>query len=130
MEKTINTLKELLKAFKTHGNSDLNNIPVDTAISMLENAIEELNTKFPNGFTVYIETFHEVVKFITEHNTGETVEERGTTVYNIQSNEGMWGLTELAKQWTNEFETKNKGREWDGEFIDEIQAFCEDKNRV
>lgn len=33
----------------------------------------------------------------------------------------------LARMWTFEFEEKNLGREWDGEFYDEIDAFCEQK---
>jgi hypothetical protein len=32
-------------------------------------------------------------------------------------------------EWAEEFEQKNKGREWDGEYLDEIDAFAVKKMR-
>jgi hypothetical protein len=46
-------------------------------------------------------------------------------IVNIQGGTGLF--YELATVWTDEFEAKNKGREWDGEFFEEIDAFVEGK---
>jgi hypothetical protein len=40
---------------------------------------------------------------------------------------GRMALWDLANELTKEFENKNKGRKWDGEFYDEIDAFVESK---
>jgi uncharacterized Fe-S cluster-containing radical SAM superfamily enzyme len=36
-------------------------------------------------------------------------------------------MTELCIMWAREFEQQNAGREWDGEYIEEIDAFFEKK---
>jgi hypothetical protein len=84
--------------------------------------------RFPNGFTSWMETHHEVVEFITL-----VLNERGQingVVGEVQDSQGTGGLYELAEQWTDEFEKKNKGREWDGEFFDEVGEFLHEKNKV
>jgi hypothetical protein len=40
---------------------------------------------------------------------------------------GKGCLWELAKSITDEFEELNKNREWDGEWMDEVQEFVETK---
>jgi hypothetical protein len=40
---------------------------------------------------------------------------------------GHGGLYELAEDLTDEFETINKNREWDGEFFEEIETFLNEK---
>lgn len=34
---------------------------------------------------------------------------------------------QLAVEWSEEFETKNKDREWDGEYLEEIEEFTKQK---
>lgn len=82
--------------------------------------------KFPNGFRSWMETHHEVVSYIT----GAVMldNHKDSAITRIQYGLGSAGLYDLGKEWTNEFERIHKGRKWDGEFFDEIEAFCEFKN--
>ena len=48
-------------------------------------------------------------------------------VKTIQETKGTTGFYELAKELTYEFEKKFEGKEWDGEFFDEIEKFIQDK---
>ncbi len=83
------------------------------------------NKKFPNGFTSWIETHHEVVIFITEHLRKENPDD----VINRRSSiQGLGGMYELAEEWTDQFETFYKGHEWDGDFLDTIEEFLITKN--
>lgn len=77
---------------------------------------------FPNGFTSWIETFYEVVAHIQI-----TKEIEGSIANERVSQQGTGGIYELAQEWTDEFETKNQGREWDGEFFDEVHDFLNAK---
>jgi len=49
-------------------------------------------------------------------------------IYDVYAKQGTGGMYELAIDWTNEFEEQNIGREWDGEFFDEVEEFCYTKN--
>lgn len=80
--------------------------------------------QFPNGFDSWQETHFEVVSYIgtlrMEVNEGLVKETEDT--------EGTGGLYELAKALTDEFESLNAGRNWDGDFFDEIESFLNSKN--
>jgi hypothetical protein len=80
-------------------------------------ANEILAAKFPNGVTSYLETHFEIVSHI-ERNW-----ESNKHLLVIQQQQGHGGFYELAEEITDAFELKNKGREWDGEFFDEIEEF-------
>lgn len=86
--------------------------------------------EFPNSFENWYESFFEVTTYIEErlrfydNNDGNEVEE----IHRRVESEGRGGLYLLAKEWTDEFEELNKGREWDGEFFDEIDEFLIKKN--
>ena len=75
-------------------------------------------------FASFRETHFEVVSAITAENLKDKpcqlISERTT-------NGGRMALWDLANELTKEFENKNKGRKWDGEFYDEIDAFVESK---
>ncbi len=71
--------------------------------------------------TSYLETFYEVVEFITLNFDNS----RG--VLDVESTRGRGGLYELAEDLTDEFQEINKDREWDGEFFDEIDEFLHEK---
>lgn len=73
----------------------------------------------------WIETYFEVVSFISYELSQNP---KNGVIIETQIVQGHCGLYDLANEWTNEFEGFNKGREWDGEFIDEIFAFCVKKN--
>lgn len=86
--------------------------------------------KFPNGFTSWMETHHEIVAAITETLfVGRMEKERQTisVVSKRYSEQGKGGMYELAEELTDEFEKMNEGREWDGEFFDEIEEFINQK---
>jgi len=80
--------------------------------------------EFVNGFESWHETHFEVVQAITiEHIKNEPkglVKERHDA-------QGHGGLYELAVELTDEFEKLNEGREWDGEYFDEIEKFLKKK---
>jgi hypothetical protein len=71
--------------------------------------------EMPNGFTNWIETYHEVVTYMVnrlEWNHSTPVMDE------LISDQGSTALYDLAKMITNKFEKKNDGREWDGEFFE------------
>lgn len=80
--------------------------------------------KFPNGFTSWQETHFEIARFITSYD-----EDNGGTIGLVAIMQGIGGLYELAEDWTDEFEQLNKDRDWDGEFYDVINEFCNLKNK-
>lgn len=77
---------------------------------------------FPNGFVSWTETYAEIVSVMTS----DFVEEE--TNFRDQVN-GMFGIYEKARDWAFEFEQLNRGRGWDGEWIDEVFQFAHDKVR-
>jgi hypothetical protein len=78
--------------------------------------------QFPNGFTSWQETHYEVVSFLTL-----ALEREHDLFYNmlgeLVSNKGIGHLYELAEGLTDMFEGLNCGREWDGEFFEELESF-------
>ena len=87
--------------------------------------METTEKQFPNGFDSWQETHYEVVSEITRIiHANEGFGLASETVYT----QGTGGLYELAKRLTDEFETLNTGREWDGEFFEEIWDFLKNKN--
>lgn len=76
---------------------------------------QEEKETFPNGFDNWHETHFEVCTAIGDI-VGRTIEEQGTG-----------GLYELAKALTDEFEAMNTGREWYGDYFDEIEDFLDKK---
>lgn len=79
-----------------------------------------LSHVLPNGFASWHETHFEVVKRISEcQNT------KGTLPYEIYENHGTGGLYDLALSLTDKFELAFAGRQWDGDFFDEIDKFLD-----
>ncbi len=103
-----------------------------------ENAIlfiSALNTKFnltptesakhfPNGFNSYIETHFEIAGEICFDVNRDP---QSILIEKVQNEKGRGGLYELAEELTDEFEASHKGREWDGEYYDEVEKFIESK---
>lgn len=75
---------------------------------------------FPNGFESWCETYYEIVNFLTLEYERDSVTSKVAKFY---EQNGTGGMYELARELTDEFETLNKGREWDGEFFEEIEHF-------
>ncbi len=78
--------------------------------------------KFVNGFDSWQETHFEVVSAIKLNEDLEN-----SKVAEVATMEGTGGLYEFAKRLTDEFEQLHKGREWSGEFFEEIEKFLENK---
>lgn len=76
--------------------------------------------KFPNGFTSWYETHHEVVSFLTLEYERDSVTSK---VAEFLERNGTGGMYELAEELTNKFESLHEGREWDGEFFEELEYF-------
>lgn len=98
---------------------------VESQISLLERLYEAEQSEYPSGKRIWLETFYEIVAWITHQRTVDNF--RGD-ISDVQYKEGSTGFYDLAIEWTNKFEVLNKGREWDGEFFDEVKQFCKMKN--
>lgn len=79
--------------------------------------------KFINGITSYLETYYEVVSYLT-------LTEKEGTEYNARTEYGTGGMYDLARELTDEFEKLHENRSWDGEFFDEIEEFLDDKIKL
>lgn len=87
---------------------------------------------FHNGFASWRQTHYEIVEKITLHinfwlDNDEKLEPDNDPIFETKNLEGFTGLWSLAEEWTDEFEILNIGREWDGEFIDEVEEFFKKK---
>lgn len=82
---------------------------------------------FINGKQSWQETHFEVVSAISYIS-------RLDSPYGIVADRleeaGTGGLYELAEELTDEFEVLNQGREWGGEFFEEIEDFINEKLEV
>lgn len=74
--------------------------------------------ELPNDFESWQETHFEIVSMITLD-----LEKGNNKVEEISETQGTGGLYTLAKQLTDKFEKLHEGREWDGEFFEEIEYF-------
>lgn len=91
----------------------------------LQKVYESLSEKFPNGFESWKETHFEVVTHLTR-----SADFSGSLANKRREQQGIGGLYELADELTHEFESANVGRNWDGEFFDEIEEFLKNKERL
>lgn len=78
--------------------------------------------EFPNGFDSWMETHHEIVEAMCV-----AVVKEKSLAEKVRSDEGTTGLYKLAEDLTDQFEQLNEGRNWDGEFFDEVQEFATSK---
>lgn len=79
--------------------------------------------QFPNGFVSWYESHY----FVCLH-IGETADKKSTLANHRSSTQGIGGLWELSQELTDEFEALNQGREWDGEWMEELDAWLEGKD--
>ena len=88
---------------------DINN-PVEIPVEIVNGSKEDyFGVTFHNGFISWMETF-------------------GQMVHELSSSQEKVTLAYLEiKNWAFEFEALNKGRVWDGEWIEEVAAFVENK---
>lgn len=77
--------------------------------------------EFINGFRSWMETYFEVVSYINGEVTLD--DDCSQIVKDAMYGEGYASLYDMAEKFTDEFEEINEGREWEGEFVDEINSF-------
>jgi hypothetical protein len=97
----------------------------DNNFTNVTESIEDGSSKFPNGFTSWMETFYEMTSSITMELAKEP--HIGLLVAKRYEEQGHGGMYELAQELTDEFERLYAGRQWDGDFFDAIQDFIETK---
>lgn len=86
--------------------------------------------QFTNGFDTWRETHFEVSSFIGAEQQKNLNMYRENVINETAESGGSMAVSALAEIWTDEFETLNKDREWDGEFFDEIEKFLTEKNKL
>jgi hypothetical protein len=72
----------------------------------------------------YLETYHEIVSKID----WDIRQEQGFA-HEIYEQMGTGGRYELAKELTDKFQRLHKGREWHGEFFDELDKFWAEETK-
>lgn len=73
---------------------------------------------FPNGFRSWMETFYEVSNYVNEQ-----LNTKGSSIAAICEAYGSDLAYSIAEKTTDQFEAKNIGRIWDGEWWEEVQEF-------
>ncbi|MBB6271828.1 hypothetical protein HDF26_002285 [Pedobacter cryoconitis] len=86
-------------------------------------SIKKPEPYFPNGFDAWIQTHYEIVGVILIQ-----CFQKGSLSCQAYEDNGTDGLSQLAKEMTNEFELKYKGRLWDGDFSEALEIFCREHN--
>ena len=86
---------------------------------------EQQAEQFPNGFTSWYETHHEIVEYIQR-----TADDETGMVHKTREGQGIGALYEMGQELTDEFEKLHAGREWDGEFLDEVEIFLKQKEEA
>lgn len=88
----------------------------DDLLTNLPTGKEFNEHRFPNGFS----NWHETHYFISTH-IAAIENNEGSVAYRRRAEQGIGGLWELAQELTDEFETLHEGRQWDGEWMDELE---------
>lgn len=85
-----------------------------------------LNSRFPNGFDEWQETHFEIVDYLSSIGLLKN-NDQPKFLREMQSRFGRSFFHVIARDWTDEFEKKNKGRSWDGELFEEVRKFTKQK---
>jgi hypothetical protein len=85
------------------------------------------NKEFPNGFELWIETYHEISKYIALQLIKEDEDSDGEVLAKYDE-QGTGGMYDLAEEWTDEFESINEGVLWESNYFEAIDKFLHDKN--
>lgn len=78
--------------------------------------------QFPDGFSSFIETHNEICAM-----WALAYERKNSKLEEYMESNGTGGMYDCCEVWAFEFENLNKGRQWDGEFFEEIELFFENK---
>lgn len=81
----------------------------------------------------YLETHFEVVSYIERYMLsvgGSDYDDNTSPIIERHKAQGHGGLYELAKEWTDEFQSIHENTEFDGNWIDTIDEFLSNKNNI
>ena len=92
-------------------------------IDALQEQLEQVKIAISQNKKPSGENF-EVVNFISLNYERDPVTSKVAELYERY---GTGYMYELARELTDEFELLNKGRQWDGEFFEEIESFLMQK---
>ncbi len=91
------------------------------ALDGILHLLDALQDQYEDGLIdSWIETFYQIAA-ILNYSEFEPLHTH------IRDNGGMAELCTQTTIWTNEFEKMNEGRQWDGEFFEEVEAFMHTK---
>jgi hypothetical protein len=79
----------------------------------------------------YLETYFDVVEFITEHLRGWEGKDNWSTILKKHEVQGKGGMYLLAKQWTDDFIEKYKNEVWSEtlDYNDTLEEFLITQNK-
>jgi hypothetical protein len=99
--------------------------PNGRVVSIIREEVARQEKNFPNGFTSWMETHHDLVSWI---NTELMRDYPSGLIEEVMSTKGRGGMYELAEELTDRFEKMHEGYEWDGDYFDTIEEFMDDMN--
>lgn len=79
-----------------------------------------------NNVEDYLETYHEITAYITL----ALYEDKKCVVTQRYADQGHGGMYELAKEWADEFHSLHAETEWDGEWLEVLDEFFNNKNEL
>lgn len=81
----------------------------------------------------YLETHFEVVSYIESYMLdvgGSAYDDNTSVIIDRHKAQGHKGLYELAKEWTDEFQSIHENTEFDGDWLDTIDEYLANKNKT
>jgi len=93
-------------------------------VASILNQLASKKSSMPKGFREWAETHHEIICTIHAFIDNDTIPQR---IQSILDTEGFGGLYDLGIELTNEFCNIYENRVWDGDWIDTIIEFTNQK---
>lgn len=91
------------------------------ALDGILHLLDAVQDQYEDGLIdLWIETFYQIAAILN-------YPEFEPLHTHIRDNGGMAELCTQTTIWINEFEKMNEGRQWDGEFFEEVEAFMHTK---
>ena len=84
------------------------------------------NYRFPTDFDSWQQTHYEIIEHLITL-TRLKPEEQPNFFRMLYSRLGKAVCFKMAKDWTDEFEKKNKNRHWEDDFLEEVEHFLQQK---
>ena len=83
-------------------------------------------------FETYLETHFEVVSYIERYMLASEndYDVNTSAIIDRHKAQGHGGLYELAKEWTDEFQSIHENTEFDGDWLDTIDEYLANKNKT